>query len=127
MSFTALLVDDDLMVLQTIRSVFEKREFVVSTEVSAAQALSVLERQSFDLVVTDMRMETDTSGFEVVRRAKAHAHPPITVILSAFPIPAFDWHDAGADAMFVKGGGVSRILDDIEQLLHANVQSGPAA
>jgi len=127
MSFTALLVDDDAMVLQTIKTVFEKRQFVVSTAVSAAQALSVLEQQSFDLVVTDMRMETDTAGFEVVRRAKAISHPPVAVILSAFPIPAFDWRDAGADAMYVKGGGVFRILDEIEQLLHSHVQSPPAA
>lgn len=120
MTFTALLADDDTMVLQTLRMVFEKRKFVVSTADSAAQAVALLDQGSFDLVVTDMRMETDTSGFEVVRHAKANARPPVVVILSAFPIPASDWRKAGADAMFEKGGGVFRLLDDIERLLRAN-------
>ena len=117
MPFTALLVDDDATVLQTLKAVFETREFDVSTAVSAGEAVSTLARLSFDLVVTDMRMETDRSGYEVVRQAKSTANRPVVVILSAYPIPVTEWRKAGADAMFMKGGGIFRILDDIERLL----------
>jgi DNA-binding response OmpR family regulator len=126
MPFTALLVDDDDAVLKTLKGVFETRDFDVSTAASAGEAVSTLARASFDLVVTDMRMETDTSGFEVVRHAKSTDERPVVVILSAYPIPVSDWRDAGADAMFVKGGGIFRILDDIEKLLHRHANSGPA-
>jgi len=123
MPFHTLIVDDDDAVLKTLKSVFETRDFEVSTAVSAADAVSLLARLPFDLVVTDMRMETETAGFEVVRRAKSVITQPVVVILSAYPIPSSEWRAAGADAMFMKGGGIFRILDDIERLLHAHASS----
>lgn len=127
MPFTALLVDDDTAILDTLQAVFQTRDFDVSTAVSASEAISTLAQLSFDLVVTDMRMETETSGFEVVRHAKSTANRTVVVILSAYPIPVTEWRKAGADAMFMKGGGgIFRILDDIEQLLHRQANSGPA-
>jgi DNA-binding response OmpR family regulator len=126
MPITTLLVDDNSTILTTLKSVFETRDFEVSTATSAAEAIKVLDQFSYDLVVTDMRMETDLAGFEVVRFAKSTANRPVVVILSAFPIPAPEWREAGADAMFMKGGGIFRVLDDIERLLHTNARM-PAA
>jgi DNA-binding NtrC family response regulator len=120
MPYRVLLVDDDSMVLKTLQSVFRTRNFDVSTAVSASEARSVLERDSFDLVVTDMRMESETSGFDVVRHTKSVQKHALAVILSAYPIPANEWREAGADAMFMKGGGIFRILDDIEKLLQTH-------
>jgi len=122
MPFTALLVDDDSAILTTLKSVFETRDFKVSTASSAAEAVKMLARESFDLVVTDMRMESETAGFEVVRRARSGGTRPAIVILSAYPIPATDWRSAGADAAFMKGGGIFRILDDIDRLLHTRAK-----
>jgi CheY-like chemotaxis protein len=127
MPFTALLVDDDTVVLQTLKSVFETRAFEVSTAVSASEAASAIASHSFDLIVTDMRMETDTAGFDVVNHAKAAENNPVIVVLSAYPIPAAEWREAGAHAAFMKGGGVFRILDDIERMLHAHASRRPAA
>lgn len=120
MPFTALLVDDDSIILKTLKSVFETRDFNVSTAVSSTDAAHTLASMTFDLVVTDMRMETETAGFEVVRRAKSGSTKPVVIILSAYPIPTAEWRVAGADAMFLKGGGIFRMLDDIERLLHAH-------
>jgi len=117
MSITTLLVDDDSTILKTLKGIFETRDFHVSTALSAGEAVKTLGQHSFDLVVTDMRMETETSGFEVVRHAKSAGKQPLVIILSAYPIPASEWRDAGADAMFMKGGGIFRILDDIERLV----------
>lgn len=125
MPFNALLVDDDTAVLETLKSIFETRNFSVSTAVSARDAASRMTQFSFDLVVTDMRMEKETSGFEVVRDAKSRGNRPVVIILSAYPIPVKDWREAGADGMFMKGGGIFRILDDIERLLRA--KQNPAA
>ncbi len=119
MPFTTLLVDDDSTILTTLKSVFETRDFLVSTAISAGDAVTTLGQQSFDLVVTDMRMETETAGFEVVRCAKSKGDKPVVIILSAYPIPATDWRKAGAD---MKGGGIFRILDDIERLLRTHAK-----
>jgi CheY-like chemotaxis protein len=126
MPFTTLLVDDDSAILETLKSIFETRGFQVCTAASAGEALSTLQARSFDLVVTDMRMESASSGFEVVRCAKSADPRPVVIILSAFPIPATEWRNAGADAMFMKGGGIFRILDDIERLLQTRAKSRTA-
>jgi CheY-like chemotaxis protein len=115
--YKALIVDDDETVLKTLKMLFESRQFEVSTSTSAKEALSTLTTNSFDLVVTDMRMEAETSGFDVLRAAKTQPNKPVVVILSAYPIPAPEWRSAGADAMFMKGGGAFRMLDEIERIL----------
>lgn len=117
MTCRLLIVDDDSAVLRSLKSVFETRSFQVSTASSAAEALRVLGEGCFDLVVTDMRMEKQTSGYDVIRAARQQAPRPMVVVLSAFPIPSSEWRAGGADAMFMKGGGVFRMLDDIEQLI----------
>ncbi len=126
MPFTALLVDDDSAVLTTLKSIFEMQRFTVSTAISAGDAVRMLEQSSFDLVVTDMRMETETAGFEVVRYAKSTSRRPVVILLSAYPIPASEWRKAGADAMFMKGGGIYRMLDDIERLVRTHAKLSAA-
>jgi DNA-binding response OmpR family regulator len=112
-------VDDDPSVLRSLRDIFGTRDFVVSTASSATEAIALLSRNSFDLVVTDMRMEKSTSGFEVVRAARAQRSKAVVAILSAFPIAGKDWRNAGADAMFSKGGGVFRMINELEKILES--------
>ncbi len=120
--YKALIVDDDQAVLKTLKLLFEARDFDVSTEPSASDAISALATAAFDLVVTDMRMETETAGFDVVRSAKDQPNKPVIVILSAYPIPAPEWRNAGADAMFIKGGGAFSMIDDIERILASHAR-----
>lgn len=123
--YKVLVVDDDAVVLGTLRDIFATREFEVTTAASAAKAIETVAAQAFDLVVTDMRMETDTAGFEVVHAAKSQSYPPAVAILSAFPIPATEWRGGGADAFFMKGGGIFRMLDDLEALARINRAKRP--
>jgi CheY-like chemotaxis protein len=125
--YRVLIVDDDRAVLNTLKLLFESRHFEVSTAPSAQDAISALATAAFDLVVTDMRMETNSSGFDVVRSAKSQTTKPIVVILSAYPIPAPEWRNAGADAMFMKGGGAFRMLDDIERILRSQASQQRSA
>ena len=112
-----LLVEDDAMVLKTLADLFRLRQFAVTTASSGAEGIARLAEQQFDLVVTDMRMETATAGYDVIRAAKVHSGRPLAVILSAYPIPSPEWKQSGADAMFVKASGVARMLDDIAGML----------
>lgn len=114
-----LLVDDQPVVLQTLAEAFEKRAFVVHTAHSRRAALHLLSRRSFELVVTDMRMETTTAGFDVVRAAKSKTDRPTAVaILTAFPLPASEWRKSGADMMILKGSRIDSRLDELTNLVH---------
>ena len=59
-----------------LRAVLESEGHTVVTAINAADALRKLEAGSFDMVITDMRMETKTSGFDVVRAARRSREVP---------------------------------------------------
>ncbi len=101
--FKALLIDDEVAILGMLTHLLEREGFEVVTARSAATGAELVERESFDIVVTDLRMESPLAGYEVVRAARQLNPPPVIVILTAFPVPASDWKAAGADALLVKG------------------------
>ena len=65
-----LLVDDELAILLTLKAVLEMNDFEVETAASAREARSKLRASTFHMVITDMRMENESAGLEVVRAAK---------------------------------------------------------
>ena len=59
-----LVVDDDRSMCEMLESNLEQRGFDVSTRLSAAEALEVVNREDFDVVVTDVNMR-DVTGVEL--------------------------------------------------------------
>jgi CheY-like chemotaxis protein len=112
-----LLVDDEPSILAVFRMLLELADYEVETASSGAEALRKLETSSFHLVITDMKMETETAGLVVINAAKVQPYRPIAVILTAYPSLGSDWLQQGADAMFIKGTAISDILRGIEDLL----------
>jgi CheY-like chemotaxis protein len=101
-----LLVDDEPSIRFLLAEILRGEGFAVMAAGSAAEARQRLEEEVFDLVVTDLRMETPTAGFEVVQAAAARTPRPGIVILTAFPVPLAEWRPSGADLLFVKGGNI---------------------
>ena len=52
-----LLVDDELAILLTLRAILEMNNFEVDTAASAREAEKKLKNQTYEMVITDMRME----------------------------------------------------------------------
>ena len=71
-----LLVDDDVAVLLTLKAVLEMHGFEVQTAQSVADAIEKLEGGAYQMVITDMRMETETAGLQVVRIARDQPYSP---------------------------------------------------
>lgn len=112
-----LLVDDDTSILQLFCIVLEMNDFEVETAKSAQEAIAALSAKSFDMVITDLRMETPAAGFDVVRAATALNPRPITVIVTAFPVPSAEWRLSGADALYVKGANTMALPEQLKELL----------
>jgi DNA-binding response OmpR family regulator len=112
-----LLVDDEVAVLLTMKAVLEISGFDVDTAASAREGKSKLRTREYHMVITDMRMESDAAGKEVIEAArKASCHPAIA-LLTAFPIAEEDWQTMGADKMLVKPTHTRVLLQQIEKLL----------
>lgn len=112
-----LLVDDELAILLTLKAVLELHDFDVETAASAREAKSKIRANAYHMVITDMRMENERAGMEVVRAARAAEYDPAVAMLTAFPLPGEEWEDTGADQMLVKPMNTNDLLLQIEALL----------
>ncbi len=112
-----LLVDDELAILLTLKAILEMHDFEVETAASAREGISKLEKNSYHMVITDMKMETDNAGYEVIRAARRQKYDPATAILTAYPALGTDWRSHGAQSLLVKPVGTEDLLRQIEALL----------
>lgn len=112
-----LLVDDELAILLTLRAILELNGFSVETAGSAKEAQDKLTIKAYDMVITDMRMETETAGYDVIRVAKAQPYDPATAILTAYPALGSDWETEGAQSLLVKPVGTTELLKQLEALM----------
>jgi len=112
-----LLVDDEVTVLLTMKAVLEISGFDVDTAASAIDAKRKLKLCEYQMVITDMRMESDAAGREVIAAARTAAYHPAVALLTAFPLADDDWQEMGADKMLVKPMQTAVLLRQIEQML----------
>ncbi len=117
MGSAILIVDDDDGVRSMLKLAFEMHGYDVTTANSAHAAKALLASRSFDAVLTDMRMETDTSGFDVVQAAAALPQRPPTIILTAYPLLAKQWREMGATAVMQKPVQMGNLLQTFDKLL----------
>ncbi|HEX5235611.1 MAG TPA: response regulator [Silvibacterium sp.] len=111
-----LLVDDELAILLTLKAVLEISGFDVETAASAREAKMKLRAHEYHMVITDMRMESEKAGMEVVAAAKKAPSRPAIAMLTAFPLPGSEGED-GADKLLVKPMNTSDLLRQLEALL----------
>ncbi len=111
-----LLVDDEVTVLLTLKAVLEISGFDVHTAASAREARSKIRLNEYHMVITDMRMESDAAGAEVVRAARTAAYHPAVALLTAFPVDEEGWDDGAPDKVLVKATQTKVLLQQIDRL-----------
>jgi len=113
-----LLVDDEVTVLLTMKAVLEISGFDVDTAASAREGKSKIKLREYQMIITDMRMESDASGRDVILAARSAPYHPAVALLTAYPED--DWADMGADKMLVKPMQTAVLLRQIEKLLETH-------
>jgi DNA-binding NtrC family response regulator len=110
---SVLVVDDDAGVRAAIELLMGDGLYQVTYKTGVAEALEAIAAESYDLVVTDLRLGAD-SGLEVIRRAKA-ADPSVPVIL----MTSFSSMDSAISALRL--GATDYIIKPFnnEEFLHA--------
>lgn len=120
MTARILLVDDERSILMTLTAILQKNGFTVTSAGSAQEAKKKLASHQFDLVITDLKMENDGAGFEVVKSALQQPYKPATLLLTAYPVPQQEWAAHGADGLLEKPTEMSALLKTISHLLSAD-------
>jgi two-component system response regulator YesN len=80
-----LIVDDEPNVCFTLKMIFEQEGYAVASAGSAAEGIRVLAgREHYDIVITDLHMEREDAGFDLVRAAKKLVPPPIVIVVTGY-------------------------------------------
>ena len=112
-----LLVDDDLAVLLTLKAVLEFHGFEVETAASTREALARLESSTYQMVISDLRMETEDAGLKVILAARLQSYDPATALLTAYPPSGEHWQKEHSESLLIKPLGTNDLLRQVEALL----------
>ncbi len=109
-----LIVDDEKVALKNLEHVMKKEGYEVTATQSGANALAHLEKQPFDVVLTDLRMEK-VDGMQVLKKCRDN-FPDTEVVL----ITGYATLDSAVEAM--KHGAFSYIakpfrLDEVRKVV----------
>jgi len=100
---TLLIVDDEKPTREGLRAALEERFDVYIAE-DAKAGMELLEREHFDVLLTDFRLPSE-DGLKLIGRAKSLSKPPICILMTAYGSEelAVDAMKRGADDYIAKG------------------------
>jgi CheY-like chemotaxis protein len=78
-----LVVDDDPTSRLTLQTVLQAGGYRVDSAASAAEAVGKLEEQEYQLVLSDLQMESPEAGLKVIAHARMMDYKPATAIVTS--------------------------------------------
>ena len=115
-----LLVDDDTNVLLTLAIALRRQGHVVTIAQNGWQALNLLRRQQFSVLISDVKMPGMT-GVELAERAHLLPEPPRVILTSALDI---ELADGVAEAFVPKPVDVAHLNEVLRRETHGETRQG---
>ena len=79
-----LVVHDDLTSRLTLKAVLEAGGYFGDAAASAAEAVGKLDERQYELVLSDLQMESSEAGLKVLAHAKLMDYKPATALLTTY-------------------------------------------
>jgi CheY-like chemotaxis protein len=79
-----LLVDGDVTSRLTLQTVLEAGGYRVDAAASASEAVGKLDEREYELVLTDLSMESPESGLKVLAHARMMDYKPATALVTTY-------------------------------------------
>lgn len=113
-----MVIDDENIVGKMIKATFEKDGYLVETFLSAAPALSRLEEEKFDVVITDLKMK-GLDGIDVLKKVKTDCPETRVIMMTAFASldSAIEAIRGKVDDFFTKPVKIKDLKACVERLL----------
>ncbi len=116
-----LVVDDEPNVLVTYRLILQQQGYEVSAALSAEEARKMLAEQPVDLLLCDLSLEKQESGFDVIEFAREVNPDMPTVLLTGYATQdANDRADERGIPVLFKPIDIKQLLQTIAELLRNN-------
>ena len=116
-----LVVDDERNVLLTYRMLLEQEGYDATASLSAKEAIGLIDKQKFDLLLCDLSLEEKRTGFEVINAARERNGKVPAVLLTGYASPeAAEYAKDNDVAVLYKPIEIEEFLRTIATLLEEN-------
>jgi YesN/AraC family two-component response regulator len=128
MAARVLVVDDESYIRELIKETLRGRQYKAGTAANGVEALDILSRETYDIVVTDVVMP-GMEGLELVKQIR-RLYPKVHIIvLTGFPRTADigDFLAQGVDEFLPKpfrGNDLIAVIRRLEQKMAASPDGG---
>ena len=118
---TILIVDDEKNLLKLYEKEFSEEGYRVITANSGSEALQKIEKDSFDLVVLDIRMP-DLNGVETLKKIMESTSKVPVILNSAYTSYRDNFLTWAAEAYVVKSSDLTELKAKAKEVLEKRAQ-----
>jgi CheY-like chemotaxis protein len=111
-----LLVDDNPTSRLTLKTVLEAGGYHVDSAASAAEAVGKLDDGEYELVLSDLQMESPEAGLKVIAHARMMDYKPATALITTYQNLPSD-HDRHQRSVLIKPEAVPELLGKVADLI----------
>jgi CheY-like chemotaxis protein len=110
-----LLVDDNPTSRLTLQTVLQAGGYSVDAAASAAEAFGKMDRRQYELVLSDLQMESPEAGLKVLAHARLMDYEPATALITA----AYRDHDVKArmQSLLIEPQDVPDLMTKVADLI----------
>ena len=109
-----LLVDDDPASRLTLQTVLEAGGYHVDSAASAAEAVGKMDEREYELVLSDMQLESPEAGLKVLAHARMMDYKPATALVASYQ----DGSPASCDPeVLIEPEDLPNLLEDVASLI----------
>lgn len=114
-----LFVDDELNIRLTLPTILEMHEFTVTAAATVAEALTLINNQKFDVLLSDLNIGHPGDGFVVVSAMRQIQPEAVTIIITGYPAfeTALEAIRNQVDDYITKPAEVLKLVETIRQKL----------
>jgi len=111
-----LLVDDDPTSRLTLQTLLEAGGYNVDAAASAAEAVGKLDEGEYELVLSDLQMESPEAGLKVIAHARMMDYKPATALITTYQNfkPALDRRQR---SLLIKPEDIPELLGKVAELI----------
>ena len=119
MPISILAVDDERNLLELLITVLGKRGFKVKTALNGLEALKLLDQESFQLALLDLKMGP-LNGVQLLKQIKDRQPVIKVIMMTAYPTSdtRMEASANGASAYLTKPVDLQKLVDTINSLAH---------
>lgn len=112
-----LLVDDDPTSRLTLQTVLQAGGYHVDAAASAAEAVGKMDEQEYQLVLSDLQMESPEAGLKVLAHARMMDYKPATAIVTTYQNKEQGMKVVKQSRMLIKPEDIPGLLGKVANLI----------